>query len=78
MFKRVLGFILLIVGIACVLFASIYQMVLVYRMFGFIVGGDVTFFIPHWSALFYLGIVPFIWGYLLIQEYHIRNDIKYY
>jgi len=59
---KVIGYFLVFIGVACLLFAAFYQMALVYEKFGFILTGDTQIFIPHWSAYFYLGIIPFVAG----------------
>ena len=50
-----------VVGIGCILTAAIWQQVLCYQTFGVIFD---KVFIPHWSALFYLGVIPLLaaWG----------------
>jgi len=51
----------LVIGILLIGFASIYQMVLMYEKFGFIISGDsLSILIPHWSALFYIPGVIFV------------------
>lgn len=56
-----LAVILGVIGIGCILTAVIWQQVLCYQTFGVIFD---EVFIPHWSALFYLGVIPLFvaWG----------------
>lgn len=61
--RRVIGFILIILGLACCLVAFICQQVICYQTFGAIFE---QVFIPHWSAWFYLGAVPLTSGSLMI------------
>lgn len=59
----IIGAILFVVGLACVLAAFIWQQILCYQKFGFIFA---ELFIPHLSALLYLGAIPMgIGGYML-------------
>ena len=66
-FYIVLGIALFIIGIGCIITATVCQQILIYQKFGVIFGGDnFTIFIPHWSAWFYLGIIPTFLGYPLM------------
>lgn len=66
-FYIVLGIVFLVIGIACIIMATVWQQILIYQKFGVIFGGDnFTIFIPHWSAWFYLGVIPVFLGYPLI------------
>lgn len=62
--RIVLGVSLLLIGISCILYAEIMQMVLCYQKFGAIITENL--FIPHWSAWFYFGAVPMITGYVML------------
>ena len=53
--RVIIGIILLVAGFACVLAACVWQQVLCYQKFGFIFA---ELFIPHLSALLYLGAIP--------------------
>lgn len=64
---NILGWIITIISACCVIFAFIYQMVLIVEKFGFIIGGDINIFIPHWSALFYLGAITIFLGLFIID-----------
>ena len=55
-----IGIVLCLLGIGCLIFAAVWQQVLCYQMFGFIFK---ELIIPHWSAWFYLGIIPLCVGY---------------
>jgi len=59
------GVLLLLIGIGCILYAGIMQMVLCYQKFGVIISSE-HFFIPHWSAWFYFGIIPFATGNVIL------------
>lgn len=59
-----IGIILVILGLGCVVTAIVWQQVLCYQMFGVVFNTD-NMFIPHWSALFYLGIIPVIIGWVM-------------
>lgn len=61
----ILAILFLIGGIACVAYAGVMQMILCYQKFGVIISSE-HFFIPHWSAWFYSGIVPMITGYVML------------
>ena len=49
-------------GLGCVGCAVVWQQVLCYQMFGVVFQ---KVFIPHWSALFYLGIIPLCIGWAM-------------
>ena len=57
-----IGIILCLLGLGCVGCAVVWQQVLCYQMFGAIFE---KVFIPHWSALLYLGVIPMIVGSLM-------------
>lgn len=64
--RLVLWATLLVLGIASIVFASVYQCTLAYDKFGAIIMKNL--FIPHWSAWFFLvGIVLTSIGWLFIQ-----------
>lgn len=48
-----------VIGIACVGYATVMQMVLCYEKYGVVINSDALFF-PHKSAWFYLGALGFI------------------
>lgn len=60
--RFVVGVILLLIGICCVVAGAIWQQILCYQMFGAMFE---NVFIPHWSALLYLGVIPMIVGNLM-------------
>ena len=60
--RFVIGVILLLIGLGCVVTGAIWQQVLCYQMFGAMFE---TVFIPHYSALLYLGAIPMIVGSLM-------------
>ena len=60
--RFVIGVILLLIGLGCVVAGAIWQQVLCYQMFGVIFQ---KVFIPHWSAWFYLGIIPLCIGWAM-------------
>lgn len=60
--RFVVGVILLLIGICCMVAGGIWQQILCYQMFGAIFE---KVFIPHWSALLYLGVIPTIVGSLM-------------
>jgi hypothetical protein len=60
--RFVIGVILLLIGLGCVVVGAIWQQILCYEMFGAIFE---KVFIPHWSALFYLGAIPMVVGSLM-------------
>ena len=53
--KTILGFIVFLLGALSMVFALIMQMILCYEKYGVILR---LVFIPHWSNLFFLGIIP--------------------
>ena len=57
-----IGIILCLLGLVCVGCAVVWQQVLCYQMFGVVFQ---KVFIPHWSALFYLGIIPLCAGLVM-------------
>ena len=56
------GIILCFLGLGCVCCAVVWQLVLCYQMFGAVFQ---KVFIPHWSAFFYLGIIPLCIGWTM-------------
>lgn len=60
--RFVVGVILLLIGTCCVVAGGIWQQILCYQMFGAIFE---KVFIPHWSALLYLGVIPMMVGSLM-------------
>lgn len=60
--RFVIGVILFLIGMGCVVAGAIWQQVLCYQMFGAIFE---QVFIPHWSALLYLGAIPMIVGSIM-------------
>ena len=64
---KILGAILILIGLASVITAIVWQQILIFQKYGVLFGGDgFSIFIPHWSALLYLGIIPLFIGYLII------------
>ena len=57
-----IGIILCLLGLGCVGSAVVWQQVLCYQMFGVVFQ---KVFIPHWSALLYLGIIPLCIGWAM-------------
>ena len=57
-----IGIILCFIGLGCVGCAVVWQQVLCYQMFGVVFQ---KVFIPHWSALLYLGIIPLCIGWAM-------------
>ena len=64
MIRIIIGIILLAIGFVCVLVAGIWQQVLCFQMFGVVFE---HIFIPHISALLYLGIIPLCVGWCMVQ-----------
>lgn len=62
LFKLILGSILIIAGIAMVGYATIMQCVLSVQLYGAIFD---RIFIPDKSALFFLGFIPILIGYII-------------
>jgi hypothetical protein len=62
--KCIIGIILCLIGLGSIICAGVFQQVLCYQMFGVVFE---KMFIPHWSALFYLGIVPLCVGWAMVQ-----------
>lgn len=60
--RFVIGVILLLIGLGCIVAGAIWQQILCYEMFGAIFE---EVFIPHWSALLFLGVVPMVVGSLM-------------
>lgn len=60
--RFVIGVILLLIGIVCIVAGAIWQQILCYEMFGAIFE---KVFIPHWSALLFLGAIPMVVGSLM-------------
>ena len=56
--------ILCLLGLGCVSCAVVWQQVLCYQMFGVVFQ---KVFIPHWSAWFYLGIIPLCAGWVMVN-----------
>ena len=63
--KRFFGWLLMIIGGFGVFYASVYQLILSYEMFGVIIGGSVDIIIPHITLLGYIGIFPFAIGFYM-------------
>lgn len=59
------GFALVVLGVISIIIAVIWQQVLCFQQFGVIFD---EVFIPHWSALFYLGVIPIGIGYFIAKE----------
>lgn len=59
-----IAYILILIGLFCILFAEIMQCVVCVQMYGVIFK---QVFIPHWSAWFFLGFIPIITGYTIIK-----------
>ena len=57
-----IGIILCFIGLGCMGCAVVWQQVLCYQMFGVIFQ---KVFIPHWSTLLYLGIIPLCIGWVM-------------
>lgn len=51
----------IIIGALLILAGFIGQAILMYQTIGMVV---ILAIVPHWSLLFYLGIIPVIWGCL--------------
>ena len=62
--KCIIGIILCLIGLSSIICAVVWQQTLCYQMFGVVFE---KVFIPHWSALFYLGIVPLCVGWAMVQ-----------
>lgn len=62
-FVHWIGIMLICLGIICVLFALIYQMILSGAVYGIIFTGRII--IAHWSAWFFLGLIPMGIGYFI-------------
>lgn len=60
-----IGLIIFFLGLGCILCGAIWQQVLCYQKFGVIFK---EIFIPHWSAFFYLGVIPMIAGWIIVNE----------
>lgn len=61
----IIAIILAIIGTGCILTAIIMQAILFYEMFGVFVIR--LYFIPHWSAWFYLGAIPDMLAAILFE-----------
>lgn len=74
----VIGYILIVLGIAAEIFAEVYQCILSVQKFGVIFGGEnFTILIPHWSAWFFLvGVVLIIIGWCILA-YRSNNGGHY-
>ena len=59
------GFALAMLGVVSIIIAVIWQQVLCFQQFGVIFD---EVFILHWSALFYLGVIPIRIGYFIAKE----------
>ena len=65
--RKIIMIVLGIAGIICLLFATVYQATLSYKMFGLIFTRSII--IPHWSAWFYLiGLILTSLLYFVEQE----------
>lgn len=62
LFKRILSYILMLLGLAGCLYSMIMQIIISYNL----IGGFRILLIPHISLLGLLGIIPMILGYLLL------------
>lgn len=60
-----IGLALCLIGVICVICGCVWQQILCYQMFGFIFD---KLFIPHWSAWFYLGMIPIIIGWIMANN----------
>ena len=63
--KLWVGFALAMLGVASIITAIVWQQVLCFQRFGVIFN---EVFIPHWSALLYLGIIPIGIGYFIARK----------
>ena len=63
--RLVSGLILCILSILLILFAFIGQQIVIYQQLGIILFGEML--IPHWTAWFYLGVIPGIIGYFILR-----------
>lgn len=59
-----IGLIIFFLGICCIICGAVWQQVLCYQTFGVIFE---KVFTPHWSALFYLGVIPMIIGWIMVN-----------
>ncbi len=59
------GFSLAMLGLISIVVAIVWQQVLCFQRFGVIFD---EIFIPHWSALFYLGAIPALIGYFIAKN----------
>ena len=64
--KIVLFIVLIIIGLAGIIYAGVMQMILCYQRFGVVISSE-HFFIPHLSLLGDLGIIPLIASYFVIR-----------
>ena len=62
----VCGVLLILIGIAGILYAVIEQMILCYQKFGVIISRE-QLIIPDLSLLGYLGIIPLSMGWVIVK-----------
>ena len=66
LWRTILAIIVLLIGLAGVLYAGIMQMILCYEKFGVIINSE-HLIIPHLSLLGYLGIIPLSFGWFIFD-----------
>lgn len=72
----VFGVLLILIGLAGILYAGIEQMILCYQKFGVIISSE-HLIIPDLSLLGYLGIIPLSMGWVIVEiqvSGHIKDD----
>lgn len=60
-----IGALLTLIGMGCAVCAIVWQQILCYQTFGVVFE---KVFIPHWSAWFYLGIIPVAIGSVMMNS----------
>ena len=59
---KIVALLLFLIGLVCVIYATIMQIILCYQTFGVYI----KCFIPHKTAWFYFGIIPLLLGYMFL------------
>lgn len=63
--RYIIAIILMILGVMSVCFAEIMQCVICVQMYGVVFK---QVFIPHWSAWFFLGVIPMLVAHILAKD----------
>lgn len=65
-YTLVFTIILMLIGLAAIIYAGVMQMILCYQKFGVIINSE-HLIIPHLSLLGYLGIIPLSVGWFIFN-----------